>query len=64
MAHPSRTDLAQLLPRPEAGYDHMEPDKSVHFIEAFVDGLDLAAAGFAPLAAKETGCLGYDPAAL
>ncbi|HEY0234130.1 MAG TPA: transposase, partial [Afipia sp.] len=34
------------------------------FIEAFVDGLDLAAAGFVRVAAKETGRPGYDPADL
>lgn len=36
----------------------------VRFIEAFVDGLHLAAAGFVRVAVKETGRPGYDPADL
>lgn len=40
----------------------MGPDNPVRFIEAFVDGLDLAAAGFERVAAKETGRPGFDPA--
>ncbi len=55
MAHHSGTDRAQLLLLPEAVDDYVGPDNPVRFIEAFVDGLDLAAAGFVRVAAKETG---------
>lgn len=64
MAHLSGTDRAQLLLLPEAVDDYVGPDNPVRFIEAFVDGLDLAAAGFVRVAAKETGRPGYDPADL
>jgi hypothetical protein len=39
---------------PEAVDDYVEADNSVRFIDAFVDGLDLAGAGFARVAAKAT----------
>jgi transposase len=55
MAHHSGADRAQLLLLPEAVDDYVGPDNPVRFIEAFVDGLDLAAAGFVRVAAKETG---------
>ncbi|MBZ5761126.1 MULTISPECIES: transposase [Rhizobium] len=64
MAYLSGSDRAQLLLLPEAMDDYVEPDNPVRFIKAFVDGLDLAAAGFVQVAAKETGRLGYDPADL
>nr|WP_235822909.1 transposase [Brucella anthropi] len=64
MAHLSGTDRAQLLLLPEAVDDYVGPDNPVRFIEAFVDGLDLAAAAFVRVAAKETGRPGYDPADL
>ncbi|RWX81877.1 IS1182 family transposase [Neorhizobium lilium] len=64
MAHLSGTDRAQLLLLPEAVDDYVGPDNPVRFIEAFVDGLDLAASGFVRVAAKETGRPGYDPADL
>lgn len=54
MAHLSGTERAQLLLLPEALDDHVGPDNPVRFIEAFVDGLDLAAAGFLRMAATET----------
>jgi len=38
----------------------MSADNPVRLIEAFVDGLDLQAAGFVQAAAKETGRPGYD----
>ncbi|WP_246246083.1 IS1182 family transposase [Mesorhizobium zhangyense] len=47
---------------PEAVDDYVGPDNPVRFVEAFVDGLDLAAAGFERVAAKETGRPGFDPA--
>ncbi|MBT2246853.1 hypothetical protein JQK15_25440 [Sphingobium sp. BHU LFT2] len=62
MAHLSGTDRSQLLLLPEAVDDYVGPDNPVRFIEACVDGLDLAAAGFLRVAAKETGCPGFDPA--
>lgn len=40
---------------------YVGPDNPVRFIEAFVDGLDLAAVGFERVAAKETGRPGFDP---
>lgn len=64
MAHLSGTDRTQLLLLPEAVEDYVGTDNPVRFIEAFVDGLDLAAAGFVRVAAKETGRRGYDPADL
>ncbi|WP_266064880.1 hypothetical protein [Brucella intermedia] len=48
-AHLSGTDLSQLLLLPEAVDDYVGPDNPVRFIEAFVDGLDLKAAGFVRL---------------
>ncbi|WP_117190537.1 IS1182 family transposase [Rhizobium terrae] len=62
MAHLSGTDRSQLLLLPEAVDDYVGPDNPVRFIEAFVNGLDLAAAGFERVAAKETGRPGFDPA--
>ena len=51
----------QLLLLPEAVDDYVEADNSVRFIDAFVDGLDLAGAGFARVEAKATGRPGYAP---
>ena len=42
----------------------MGRDNPVRFIDAFVDGLDLAAAGFERATPKATGRPGYDPADL
>ncbi len=64
MAHLSGTDRAQLLLLPEALDDYVGPENPVRFIEAFVDQLDLAKAGFIRVTAKETGRPGYDPADL
>jgi transposase len=61
MAHLSGTDRAQLLLLPEAVDDYVGPDNPVRSMEAFVDGLDLAAAGFVRVAAKETGRPRYEP---
>ena len=55
MAHLSGTDRSQLLLLPEAVDDYVGPDNPARFIEAFVDGLDLTAAGFERVEAKETG---------
>ena len=46
---------------PEAVDDYVEADNSVRFIDAFVDGLDLAGVGFARVEAKATGRPGYAP---
>ncbi|VXD07298.1 hypothetical protein SPHINGOT1_80033 [Sphingomonas sp. T1] len=46
MAHLSGTGRSQLLLLPEAVDDYVGPDNPVRFIEAFVDGLDLGAAGW------------------
>lgn len=62
MAHLSGRDRSQLLLLPEAVDDYVGPDNAVRFIEAFVDGLDLAVVGFERAAAKETGRPGFDPA--
>ncbi|WP_281032643.1 transposase [Phyllobacterium salinisoli] len=64
MAHLSGTDRSQLLLLPEAVDDCVGPDNPVRFIDAFVDDLDLVAAGFVRVAAKETGRPGYNPADL
>ena len=39
----------------------MGSDNPIRFIDAFVDGLDLAVAGFRRVAPKATGRPGYDP---
>ena len=64
MAHLSGHDRSQLLLLPEAVDDYVGPDNPVRFIEAFVDELDLGAAGFARVVPKATGRPGYDPADL
>jgi transposase len=61
MAHIAGFGRDQLLLLPEAVDDYVEADNSVRFIEAFVDGLDLAGAGFARVEAKATGRPGYAP---
>jgi transposase len=57
-------DRAQALLLPESLDDYVGPENPVRFIEAFVDGLDLATAGFGRVRPKETGRLGYAPADL
>ncbi|MCZ7450204.1 transposase [Agrobacterium rhizogenes] len=64
MAHLPGTDRSQLLLLPESVDDYVGPDNPVRFIEALVDGLDLASAGFMRVTAKETGRPGFDPADL
>ena len=44
--------------------DYVGADNPVRFIDAFVDELDLSAAGFVRVAAKATGRPGYGPADL
>ena len=64
MAHISGDDRSQLLLLPEFVDNYVGPDNVVRFIEAFVDRLDLQAAGFGRVQAKATGRPGYDPADL
>ena len=61
MAHISGFERRQLLLLPEAIDDYVGSDNPVRFIDAFVDGLDLAAAGFGRVEAKATGRPGYAP---
>jgi transposase len=61
MAHISGHDRSQMLLLPEMVDDYVGPDNPVRFIDAFVDGLDLAAAGFARTAPHMTGRPGYAP---
>src|ERR1043165_6712034 len=64
MAHIPGHDRTQLLLLPEAVDDYVAADDPVRFIEAFVDGLDLAALGFVGAVPKVTGRPGYAPADL
>src|SRR5712671_4609772 len=64
MTHLSGHDRSQLLLLPEAVDDYVGPDNPVRFIDAFVDGLDLAAASFSHVEPKVTGRPGYAPADL
>ena len=57
-------DRSQLLLLPEAVDDYVGADNPVRFIDTFVDGLDLAAAGFGRVEPKVTGRPGYAPADL
>src|SRR5215213_2444193 len=64
MAHFIGHDRSQTLLLPESLDDYVAAENPVRFIEAFVDSLDLAAAGFARVQPKATGRLGYAPADL
>src|SRR6195952_882171 len=64
MTHISGHDRAQTVLLPESLDDYVGPENPVRFIEAFVDGLDLTAAGFIRVSAKRTGRPGYAPADL
>src|SRR5215211_5836355 len=64
MAHISGHDRSQILLFPEAVDDYVDPDNPVRFIDAFVDGLDLTAAGFVGVEPKATGRPGYAPSDL
>src|SRR5437763_12175153 len=64
MPHITGHDRSQTLLLPEAVDDYVGAENPVRFIDAFVDGLDLAAAGFARVQPKVTGRPGYDPADL
>ena len=61
MIHISGFERSQLLLLPEAIDDYVVADNPVRFIDAFVNGLDLAAAGFKRVTPKVTGRPGYAP---
>jgi transposase len=61
MTHISGHDRPQTFLLPEAVDDYVGPNNPVRFIDAFVDGLDLAAASFTRVEPKVTGRLGYAP---
>jgi transposase len=61
MAHIFGFERSQLLLLPESVDDYVGADNPVRFIDAFVDQLDLAAAGFIRVAPKATGRPGYAP---
>lgn len=64
MAHISGHDRSRTLLFPASVDDYVGPDNPVRFIDAFVDKLDLAAAGFVAVEPKATGRPGYAPADL
>ena len=55
MTHISGFERSQILLLPEAVDDYVGADNPVRFIDAFVDELDLAAAGFSRVEPKATG---------
>jgi len=55
MAHIQGHDRSQILLLPESVDDYVGADNPVRFIDAFVDGLDLAAPGFIRVEPKVTG---------
>jgi hypothetical protein len=59
MTHLTGHDRSHLLLLPEAVDDYVGPDNPVRFIDAFVDGLDLAAASFSGVGPKVMGRPGY-----
>ena len=59
MKHITGHERSQTLLLPESLDDYVGAENPVRFIEAFVDWLDLAAAGFAMVTAKVTGRPGY-----
>lgn len=61
MAHISGFDPSQLLLLPEAIDDYVGMDNPVRFIDTFVEGVDLKAAGFERVEAKGVGRPGYAP---
>ena len=61
MSHIQGTSRSQTLLLPACVDDYVGSDNLVRFIEAFVESLDLAAAGFDRALPKATGRPGYDP---
>ncbi len=64
MSHISGADRSQALLLPETVDDYVGPENAVRFIDAFVNSLDLATAGFRRVRPKATGRPGYDPSDL
>ena len=64
MRHIQGTSRSQTLLLPACVDDYVGRDNVVRFIEAFVESLDLAAAGFDRAHPKATGRPGYDPSDL
>ena len=64
MPHITGHARCQTLLLPESLDDYVGPENPVRFIDAFVEGLDLAAAGFARVTSQQTGRPGYAPADL
>jgi transposase len=61
MTHIAGHDRSQTLLLPESLDQYVGKDNPVRFIDAFVDGLDLTAAGFIRVQPKTTGRPGYAP---
>ena len=61
MHHIAGYDRSQTLLLPESLDEYVGPENPVRCIEAFVDGLDLTAAGVARVTPKVTGRPGYAP---
>src|ERR1700712_2154809 len=61
MSHIAGHDRSQTLLLPECVDDYVGPENPVRFIDAFVDGLDLTAAGFVRVVSKGVGRPGYSP---
>src|ERR1700742_5405713 len=61
MPHITGHDRSQTLLLPESLDEYVGAENPVRFIDAFVDGLDLAAAGFTRVTPKITGRPGYAP---
>jgi transposase/IS5 family transposase len=61
MTHIAGHDRSQTLLLPESLDEYVGQDNPVRFIDAFVDGLDLTAAGFTRVRPKTTGRPGYAP---
>ena len=64
MTHITGQDRSQTLLLPETLDEYVCAENAVRFIEAFVDGPDLAAAGFARATPQVTGRPAYAPADL
>ena len=64
MKHIQGISRAQPLLLPSCVDDYVGPDTVVRFIDAFVESLDLVAAGFDRALPKATGRPGYDPSDL
>ena len=64
MSHIAGHDRSQTVLLPESLDEYVGSENPVRFIDAFVDGLDLAAAGFARVIPKTAGRPAYAPADL